>query len=160
MTDISELDVHFQPHVAVREKRPLTSREHPRRLRSRVVFRVMNAELNNMRCQHATFTADMPPDGFNIRQPVGLAGLLVTVTGLLNCSSETFRKTPLAPSLTTLYRARCFNREFFSDRAKHAPPVCCPLPAPSLGPSRLFCFAPKRATMLAVVRSLSFNYAK
>jgi len=34
----------------------------------RVVFRVMNAELNNMRCRHATFTADMPPDGFSIRQ--------------------------------------------------------------------------------------------
>jgi hypothetical protein len=33
----------------------------------RVVFRVMNAELNNMRCRHATFT-DMPPDGFSIRQ--------------------------------------------------------------------------------------------
>lgn len=34
----------------------------------RVVFRVMNAELNNMRCRHATFTTDMPPDGFSIRQ--------------------------------------------------------------------------------------------
>lgn len=30
----------------------------------------MNAELNNMRCRHATSTADMPPDGRSIRRPL------------------------------------------------------------------------------------------
>lgn len=50
----------------VREKPALNETRPPAAIaKRRVVFRVMNAELNNMRCRHATSTADMPPDGFS-----------------------------------------------------------------------------------------------
>lgn len=55
----------------VREKPALNETRPPAAIaKCRVVFRVMNAELNSMRCRHATSTADMPPDGFSIRQPL------------------------------------------------------------------------------------------
>lgn len=56
---------------SVREKPALNETRPPAAIaKCRVVFRVMNAELNNMRCRHATSTADMPPDGFSIRRPL------------------------------------------------------------------------------------------
>lgn len=55
---------------AVREKPALNETRPPAAIaKRRVVFRVMNTELNNMRLSACvTFTADRPPDGFSIRR--------------------------------------------------------------------------------------------
>jgi len=77
-----------------------------------VVFRVMNAELNNMRCRHTTSTADMPPDGFNIRRSL---------------VHRTIRARPSrAPAFTpTFYRSRSSFASFsIYTRKTHS----CPFP--------------------------------
>lgn len=66
VSDVKALTVHRGP---VCEKPTLNETRPPAAIaKCLVVFRVMNAELNNMRCRHATSTADMPPDGFSIRR--------------------------------------------------------------------------------------------
>lgn len=74
---------------ALNETRPLAAIA-----KRRVVFCVMNAELYNMRLSAcATFTADMPPDGFSVRR---------LFARLSNCSFEIVAYAPLSLSLYAL----------------------------------------------------------